>query len=200
MATLDILHPPSSESWLGYGVAISGALLIASVLAGVVTTRLERADLEKQREEVRATRAVVVRPNQASNAPAAPAARPADLAAAQRVMSSLATPWRDLFNAVEGGTVEGVVLLAIEPDAAGGSVRVDAEARDLAALLRYLTRMERRDELHRVHLTAYSPKKNNELSVAPSVAAPVSTVSERTKAAASPVSFSMQAGWRKGTR
>ncbi len=54
------------------------------------------------------------------------------------VIRQLNTPWSDLLDAFERQTPPGVALILVEPDAGKRVVRVQAEARDVDALLAYV--------------------------------------------------------------
>jgi hypothetical protein len=72
---------------------------------------------------------------------------------ANAVARELARRWDKVFAAIEaaGGDAE-VALLAIEPDAHKGIVRITAESRNKHAMLRYLARLQDRQPLQRVLL------------------------------------------------
>ncbi len=79
-----------------------------------------------------------------------------ELDAARQTLRELALPWEALFRAIEG-TTDGVkgssaALLAIEPDPTKQVVRIGGEARDYAAILRLVRRLEASQVLADVHL------------------------------------------------
>jgi hypothetical protein len=59
------------------------------------------------------------------------------LRAWNQVARQLNTPWGTLLTSLEQATPEDVALVSVEPDAHKGSVRLQAEARTLEALLAY---------------------------------------------------------------
>lgn len=73
----------------------------------------------------------------------APAAQPKPLLSLEerrawnQVVRQLNTPWASLLAALEAVTPEDVALVSIEPDARQASVRLQAEAKSLDALLAY---------------------------------------------------------------
>jgi hypothetical protein len=71
---------------------------------------------------------------------------------ANAVAHELARRWDGIFLAIEAAGDAEVGLLAIEPDARKGIVRVTAEAKNKAAMLRYLTRLQGRQPLQRMLL------------------------------------------------
>lgn len=62
---------------------------------------------------------------------------PADRQGWNRIARQLNTPWPALLDALESGTPDHVALVSIEPDARQSSVRIQAEAKQLDALLEY---------------------------------------------------------------
>jgi hypothetical protein len=95
----------------------------------------------------------------ASTSAASPAARPAATQLAQRgpaideetrreldnarqILTHLALPWEPLFGAIEAALTRDTALLAIEPDAAKGLVRLSGEARNYPAILVLMRRLE----------------------------------------------------------
>ena len=68
------------------------------------------------------------------------------------VAHGLARRWDSIFLAIEAASDVEVALLAVEPDASKGVVRITAEARNKNAMLRYVTRLQARQPLQRVLL------------------------------------------------
>lgn len=58
-------------------------------------------------------------------------------AAWNQLVAQLNTPWATLLGGLEAATRDDVALVSIEPDARQGTVRLQAEARTLEALLAY---------------------------------------------------------------
>jgi hypothetical protein len=71
---------------------------------------------------------------------------------ANAVAYELARRWDGVFLAIEAASDADVALLAIEPDARKGIVRVTAEAKNKTAMLRYLTRLQARQPLQNMLL------------------------------------------------
>jgi len=74
------------------------------------------------------------------------------IVASNRVLHALDQPWFQLLADIEAAVTPGIVLLALEPDAVQGSVRLSAEARDLEALSRYLDRLAALESLRDVRM------------------------------------------------
>ena len=71
---------------------------------------------------------------------------------ANAVARELARRWDRVFAAIEAARDPEVGLLAIEPDASKGIVRLTAESKSKNAMLRYLTRLQDQQPLQRVLL------------------------------------------------
>lgn len=61
---------------------------------------------------------------------------------ARQILTQLALPWEPLFGAIEAALTRDTALLAIEPDAAKGMVRLSGEARNYPAILVLMRRLE----------------------------------------------------------
>jgi len=61
---------------------------------------------------------------------------------ANEVLRQLTLPWEQLFRTVESAAGTEIALLALEPDVEKHVVKISGEAKDLAALLNYITRLE----------------------------------------------------------
>jgi hypothetical protein len=86
------------------------------------------------------------------------AAAPEELAAARDTIRRLATPWGELFAALESAPTEGVALLSVAPDPQGASVLIAGEARDYGALLGYLEALRRAPPLARAYLVRHEAR------------------------------------------
>jgi len=64
-----------------------------------------------------------------------------ELGAANQTVGRLSLPWDRLFLEVETSVDEHVTLLGLEPDADKGELKIEAEARNLDAMLAYAKRM-----------------------------------------------------------
>lgn len=75
------------------------------------------------------------------------------------VIRQLNTPWQDLFDQIERQTPKDVALISIEPDARRASIRLQAEAKTLEALLAYAASLQQRGVLGRL---TYSKHETND--------------------------------------
>jgi len=62
---------------------------------------------------------------------------------AKAIILELNLPWKELFEAIESYSKDDVAVLAIEPDAQKGLVRINAEAKSLDSLLAYLAYLQK---------------------------------------------------------
>jgi hypothetical protein len=151
---LDFLQPHARRGGLGL------ALLVAGVLAaGVGLVRQYQIAQEATRLEERVTDAR----NMARRAMPRIDLRTArgrplgdEIRAANVVIERLNVPWNALFRELEAAGDAGITLLAIQPDAATGQVRIAGEARKLDAVFSYVSRLEKREGLHNVYLVGHS--------------------------------------------
>lgn len=111
------------------------ALLAAMAICGVVAAegwqareRAAAVRAEADALQARAARAPQLRPVREAE----PARR-----AWNAIAQQLNTPWLSLLATLEAATPDDVALVAIEPDARKATVRLQAEARTLDALLAY---------------------------------------------------------------
>ncbi len=62
---------------------------------------------------------------------------------ANAVILELSLPWKELFEALESSQTNEVAVLAIEPDAQKGKVRISAEAKKLESMLDYVASLQK---------------------------------------------------------
>jgi len=62
---------------------------------------------------------------------------------ANTVILALSLPWEALFEALESSQTKEVAVLAIEPDAKKGLVRISAEAKKLESMLDYVANLQK---------------------------------------------------------
>ena len=83
-----------------------------------------------------------------------------ELDTARRILQELTLPWDPMFRAIEGSLGKDTALLAIEPDASKGSVRINGEARDYLAILGFMRRLEDGGVLAGVHLLNHQVRED----------------------------------------
>jgi Tfp pilus assembly protein PilN len=65
----------------------------------------------------------------------------AEVQRANQVLQQLNMPWDALFRAVESSAGNQVVLLALEPDAQKGTLKITAETKTIDSMLAYLRQL-----------------------------------------------------------
>lgn len=146
-------------AWVSFGVGIL-------VCAGVAVEH-HRIDSEHKEIDARIralTRGAAHRPTTPGPAPDPRIATRA-IDASNRVIDRLAEPWAQMLAGVEAATIEGVALLALEPDAGRRIVRLGGEAKDAAALAEYLARLAAIPGLADVHLSQHEERDDRGLRV-----------------------------------
>lgn len=76
------------------------------------------------------------------------------------VLAQLNLPWDALFRELEGAAVEGVTLLAIQPEVGSGKVRIAGEAKRYDAALAYVAKLESGERFANVFLTSHQVRAN----------------------------------------
>ena len=82
---------------------------------------------------------------------------------AKQALQRLALPWDDLFLALESTPVNGIALLAIEPDSDKNTVKLTAEAKSAEDMLDYVVRLQAVVGLADVTLANHQIKQNDPL-------------------------------------
>ena len=78
-----------------------------------------------------------------------------EVRSANRVVDQLTVPWPELFRDLESVSDRTVALLAIQPDSATRSVRLEGEARDFKAVLGFVERLEGTPAFSTVYLASH---------------------------------------------
>lgn len=74
---------------------------------------------------------------------------------ANEVLRQLTLPWEDLLQGVEAAADKRVALLAVEPDTEKQVVKISGEAKDFAALLNYIARLNQQPVFGPVYLQSH---------------------------------------------
>lgn len=82
----------------------------------------------------------------------------AEIKHAAGIVQQLSLDWNQLFRAVQLSAGAQVALLSIQPDAVKQVIRITGEARDMDAMLEYVTRLRRQHALAQVILTNHEIK------------------------------------------
>lgn len=117
-------------------------LLLATAVAACIWQLIQMHPVWQQRLQLREDwqRAVALRDAAAQPPQDDDSAAPLRQALA-KAEGRLSTPWSQLFAGLESAAGPHVVLLGLEPDATTREVRIQAQARDMPALLVYVGRL-----------------------------------------------------------
>lgn len=74
---------------------------------------------------------------------------------ANEVLRQLTIPWGGLFQTLEVSGGKNVALLTLEPDTEKRLVKISGEAKNMAAMLGYIQRLENRDAFGTVYLQSH---------------------------------------------
>lgn len=138
---------------LGGGVVL---LAIALLLGGMLFADYRDVTAEIERGEVTLTRLERLTGHKAVS-PGKHDADPygVEIKRANEVIDQLALPWDQLFAAIEGVDGKDVALLAIQPDKRKGEVAIGGEAKNVAAMLDYMRRLNEARQLRKVVLLSH---------------------------------------------
>lgn len=147
---LDFRAAPAPSRWAGLLLLAVAVALSADVAIAYRSARDAVAEKEMRLSalEPRARDAVTTRISTAG-------AGAEEIAAARDAIQRLATPWDNLFGALEAANSEQVALLAIEPEAKSGSALISAESKDYLAALNYVLALQAAPTLKRVRLVKH---------------------------------------------
>jgi Tfp pilus assembly protein PilN len=84
----------------------------------------------------------------------------------------LATPWDELFDSIEKSDMPDVVLLGLEPSIKKQQVTLIGEAKNLASILQYISKLEQQATMSQVYLQKHNVNEtSNEKPVSFSIVA-----------------------------
>lgn len=153
---LDFSRSGERPGFIAYALLAAGVLAAAIAAHAYVETSEKRATLEDSITEMKALsgrRGVRL----AEPAKLTDGLR-AEIRRANRVIDQIAIPWNALFGELERAATPEVALLAVEPDAARRRVRIDGEAKSLAAVLSYMERLDSSRGITDIVLTGHALK------------------------------------------
>jgi Tfp pilus assembly protein PilN len=78
-----------------------------------------------------------------------------------RAIHQLNLPWDILFTQLEAAKSDGVALLGIEPNAKSNAIKVEGEAKDYAAMIKYVRSLSEQGILQGVYLTEHKMDDQN---------------------------------------
>lgn len=129
----------------------TGWVLLAVAVAFFLHVSFTYRDMQERIAEAESASAPSTRPARV-RPPVVPIHLESSYGFASGVVRQLTLPWDRLFGAVEEATSKQVALLTIQPEAQKGVLNVTGEAKDYAAILTFITRLEETKVLRNVHL------------------------------------------------
>lgn len=143
-----------------------GAILLALALGALVMSGAWYRELDSRAAGWEAQAARLEGPARRQAPEVRPGGRAAENLAlevqhANEVLRQLSLPWERLFQAVEMSGGKDVALLALEPEIANRSVKIGGEAKNMAALLDYIKRLEQRDVFGAVYLQSHQVQQQD---------------------------------------
>lgn len=145
---------------LGIGLAASVTFDALDALARRDTAQQKLAQLSARAAELRGAKVqqlrVAAKDAGRGNAPDEREAR--RIAEAQKVIRTLATPWDEMFDALETAQDDSVALLSIAPERAAGRLAMSGEAKNYEALTAWLARLDASGGLQHAQLLAHEIK------------------------------------------
>lgn len=153
---LDFSKPARSPGLAAWGLFVAGLAAAFAAGAAYVEAGRWRDAMEDAVTEMK-------RLSQRRGAPlAVPAAvteeTRREIQRANHVIERIAVPWNALFRGLEGAADETVALLSVQPDAEKRAFRLEGEAKDLAAALAFVARLEAADTLSDAMLASHAVK------------------------------------------
>ncbi len=158
MRRLKLDFQRKSASMGGGVVVLAIALLLGGKLFADyrdVTAEIERGEAALTRLE-RLAGHKAVRPGKQGADPYS-----AEIKRANEVIDQLALPWDQLFASVEEAAGKDVALLSIQPDKHKGAVSIEGEAKDIAAMLDYMRRLNEAKQLRKIDLLSHQVQQQD---------------------------------------
>lgn len=147
---LDFQRGPRPSGW-GWLLLVTGLATLAGVLQ---VHHLVQQEAQRQSARLARVQAAGPTPN------AADAAEDPAVVAARRALEHARLPWDELFAALEATERADVALLSVAPDTARRRLRIEAEARDLGAMLAFQRELQRSAALREVVLVDHTITKD----------------------------------------
>ena len=135
-------------------IIIGWTLLVIGIIA-VINIYIQHNMLKVEQEKIQATLAQHHAKQRISFGEDDSKDLAPQLQRAAEVIEQLAFPWSELFNALESNSNEDVVLLSILPDVKTGTISINSEARDWAAMLSYIRALSKNKFFTDVHLVSH---------------------------------------------
>ncbi len=135
---------------------LGGLLMLVLALVLLFASTMHYRSLSAQAELWEAKRGQIERSAQRGQPGEREAAALAlEVKHANEVLRQLTTPWGGLFQTLETTAGKNVALLTLEPDTEKRLVKISGEAKNMAAMLDYIQRLENRDAFGTVYLQSH---------------------------------------------
>ncbi len=145
---------------------LGGGVLLAMALSGLLLTGAFYRELRIKTDdwEMKLARNERDKPRQQDSGPVT---RPAEdvvleVKHANEVLHQLGLPWESLFRAVESSGSKDVVLLALEPDMEKRVMKISGEAKNIPAMLGYVTQLGEQDMFASVYLQSHQVQQQSQ--------------------------------------
>jgi len=156
LTRVDFIASTARSSRMGAALFVAGALLAG---AAVMDDASRGEQLTRSQQHLKKARAAAKRA-EAAQAPNQ-GAELANFKQSGDIAQRLISPWGDLLDALEHADNENVALLAIEPDAEKGRLRLSGEAKNLDALVEYIKSLDGRAGIAELRLMTQQVKQND---------------------------------------
>ena len=140
------------SAWVGWTLLLIGLALCGEMGISYINLQREMSGLEK-------TLVMNGASGKKSRQSSVASFTPEEIDHAREIISRIAIPWGDLFKAVETVKADRVALLVLEPDPKTEKLQLRGEAADLPALLTYVARLGRTNQLRDVYLLRHEVKQ-----------------------------------------
>lgn len=150
---IDFATRPRTTVRAGIAVLVIGIVALGAMLANYREIRAETAVLETHIADFRRMTRREQPPIREAGMDARTLAQ--EIRQANVVLAQLNVPWEALFRELEGASIDGITLLAIQPDVASSQVRIAGEARNYATALAYVSKLEASERFANVFLTSH---------------------------------------------
>jgi hypothetical protein len=155
---LDFVTARRAPVRAGIAVLVAGVAALAAMLIDYRDVRSETSALELRIADFRRMSRREQPPIREAGMDARALAQ--EIRQANVVLAQLNVPWGALFRELEAASVDGITLLAIQPDVASGQVRIAGEAKTYAFALAYVSALEASDRFANVFLTSHEVRAN----------------------------------------
>ena len=155
---LDFLTTRPRSASMGLVVLLAGLAAIAAVLVEYRALGQETAVLETRIADFRRMSRRELPPIREAAMDSKALAQ--EIRQANQVLAQLNLPWDALFRALEGASIPGVTLLAIQPEVGASQVRIAGEAKTYDVALAYVAKLEASERFANVFLTSHEVRAN----------------------------------------